>query len=259
MLLLEKWFNTLVEGSDPGLSGAYKDMESAINEMSQAVNLATLRTVQILAEIVRSMEEGVEFIVTKTTFIDERTQRIESKVDLVINQGQVMDSKQDAVLAQQKEMSALMKKLYERERGGHEKTQEKDAKGHPGQRKAKTDPGENKRVALNEVTSFFSNFSSKWRVVSKETKTQRKEINVDSVHGTATWLLKDEETYKAWANQEKPVVWMRGNAGIGKSFLAEAVVTSLETSSTERKSFAYFFFREEEDNLRSFTEARKGI
>ena len=223
--------------------------------MSQAVNLATLRTVQILAEIVKSMEEGVEFIVTKTTFIDERTKVIESKVDVVIGQGQVMDSKQDAMLKEQKVISSLMKKIYERDsaRAG----QEKDAKSHPGQRKAKTDPGENKRAALNQVTAYFTKFSSKWSVVGKETKAQRKEIHIDSVPGTGRWLLDDEETYKAWADQEKPVVWMRGNAGIGKSFLAETVITSLETSSNDRKSFAYFFFREEEDNLRSFTEACK--
>jgi hypothetical protein len=225
--------------------------------MSQAVNLATLRTVQILAEIVKSMEEGVEFIVTKTTFIDERTKRIESKVDIVINQGQVMDSKQDAVLAQQTEMTALMRKLYERERAGRDKTQEKDAKSHPGQRKAKIDPGENKRVALDQVAAYITNLAPKWSVVSKETKAQRKEINLDSVPDTGTWLVEGEETYKAWVDQEKPIVWLRGNAGIGKSFLAEAVVTSFETSSSDRKSFAYFFFREEEDNLRSFTEARK--
>lgn len=225
--------------------------------MSDAVGLATLRTVSILAEIVKSMEEGVEFVVTKTTFIDERTKRIESKVDIVINQGQVMDSKQDAVLAKQDEMSALMKKYFERDRSGHDKTQEKDAKVHPGQRKAKTDPGENKRVALNQVASFFTGFSPKWGAISKETKVQRKEIHGDSVPGTGTWLLNDEETYKAWVDQEKSVVWMRGNAGIGKSFLAEAVVTSLETALNGRKSFAYFFFREEEDNLRSFTESCK--
>ena len=226
--------------------------------MSEAVKLATLNTVLVLAEIVKSMEEGVEFIITKTTFIDERTKVIESKVDVVIGQGQVMDSKQDAMLQQQKEMTSLMKKIYDREhtKAGHEKTQEKDLKSRPGQLKTKTDPGENKRVALTQVASHFSDLSPQWNVVSKKTKGQRKEISTDSVPGTGKWLF-DDEAYKAWADQAKSVVWIRGNAGIGKSFLAEAVITSLETLSNDRKSFAYFFFREEEDNLRSFAEARK--
>jgi transcriptional regulator with PAS, ATPase and Fis domain len=226
------------------------------DRMSDAVKLATLNTVMVLAEIVKSMEEGVEFVVTKTTFIDERTKVIESKVDIVIGQGQVMDSKQDAMLQQQKEMTSLMKKIYDREhtKAGHEKTQ--DAKSRPGQLKTKTDPGENKRVALTQVATHFSDFSPKWNIISKETKAQRKEIRTDSVPGTGKWLL-NEEVYKAWADQEKPVLWIRGNAGIGKSFLAEAIITSFETSSNDRRSFAYFFFREEEDNLRSFTEARK--
>jgi hypothetical protein len=227
------------------------------SRMSDAVGLATLRTVQILAEIVKSMEEDVEFIVTKTTFIDERTKRIESKVDIVINQGQVMDSKQDAVLSKQDETLALMKKYLERDRAGQYKTQEKDGKGHPGQHKAKPDPGENKRLALNKVSSFFSDFSSKWGAISRETKVQRMDIHDNTVKGTGTWLLNDDDVYRAWVHQEKPIVLMRGNAGIGKSFLAEAVVTNLENSPNGRKSFAYFFFKEEDDNLRSFTEARK--
>ena len=233
-------------------------MESAINEMSEAVKLATLNTVLILAEITKSMQEGVEFVITKTTFIDERTKVIESKVDIVIGQGQVMDSKQDAMLQQQKEMAALMKKIYDREhtKAGHEKSQEKDSKSRLGQMKTKTDPGENKRAALSQVAAHFRDVSPSWNVVSKKTKAQLKEIRIDSVPGTGKWLF-EEQAYKTWADQEESIVWLRGNAGIGKSFLAEAVITSLETSSNDRKSFAYFFFREEEDNLRSFFQARK--
>ena len=232
------------------------------------MNLATLRTVQILAEIVKSMEEGVEFIVTKTTFIDERTQRIETKVDLVINQGQVIESKQDAALAKQDvglaktdTVLALMRKLYERDGAGYERTQEKDPKGHPGQRKGKgkvkTEPGEKKWVALNQVSSYLSQASARWSFISKETKAQRKEIQDESVPGTGSWLLNEDNLYKAWADHKRSIVWLVGSAGIGKSFVAEAVVASLEASSEDRKSLAYFFFKEEEDNLRSFTESRK--
>ena len=158
--------------------------------MSQAVGLATLRSTEIIAQIVKSMEQNVEFIVTKTTFIDERTQRIESKVDVSIHQTQAIQSKQDEGLAQQKEMLAVVKnidKIFEHERAGRENAQEKD---HPGKKSSKTDPSEGKRVALNQVTSYFSEFSNAWMAISKETKLQRKEIHDDSVPATGMWLLK---------------------------------------------------------------------
>jgi histidinol-phosphate/aromatic aminotransferase/cobyric acid decarboxylase-like protein len=69
----------LVDGSDGALSGAIKDMEEAVNELTQAVGLATLRTVEILDDVVQSMNGNVELLVAKLTVIDGRMEVIKSK------------------------------------------------------------------------------------------------------------------------------------------------------------------------------------
>jgi len=215
-----------MEGSDPGLAGAYKDMDAAIKEMSDAVGLATLNTVLVLAQIVKAMEENVEFIVTKTTFIDERTKVIDSKMDIVINQGQVTDSKLDGVANDFKE---LRKFLVDRDRTreGHDRGQ--DARNRPGQSKTKTDPGENKRVALAQVNAWFRDYAWGWESVGKRMKAQVKAIGDDSAPGTGKWLF-ESSAYKAWADNEKSVLYLRGTAGVGKVsliFLFPRVFTSL--------------------------------
>lgn len=44
-----------MDGTDGELTGATANLEEAINELSQDVGLTTLRTVQILDEVVQSM------------------------------------------------------------------------------------------------------------------------------------------------------------------------------------------------------------
>lgn len=238
-----------MEGSDPALAGAYTTMESAINELSQAVGLATLRSVEIIAETIQKMDEKLDFTVTKMTTLDEGMQVVASNTSVVIKQNQVQDQKTDLLLEGMRTLTKLSRETHDR---ALEK--EKEAKSRSAQKKGKTDPGENKRMALEQVKGYFTDLSPKWDAITKGTKAQRKEIHCASVKGTGAWLLQ-EESYKAWINQEKPLLWMRGSAGIGKSFLAETVIKELESSPKERNPFAYFFFREEEDNLRHFKQA----
>jgi len=70
-----------MKGSDGALAAANSEMEQAVNELSQAVGLATLRTVEIIGEVLQSMDGNVEFLVAKSTIIEERTEAIQSKQD----------------------------------------------------------------------------------------------------------------------------------------------------------------------------------
>jgi hypothetical protein len=249
-----------VDGSDSNLGGAYKDMEGAINELSQAVNLATLRTVDIIAEMVRNMTDDVEFIVTKVTVIDERTHATHSNTNILLKQGEEMASKQDVaiskadkILEANREIRELMEKITEQSRS-HDRATEKE-KGQLNQKKPKSDPVDKKRDALNQVKSYLT-AHSKWTAVSKDAKMQRREIKNTHVNGTGDWILKDP-AYQAWTKEESTLLWMRGPAGIGKSFLSYAVLTDLEANLKENKSksCAYFFFREEISSLTSWDEA----
>ncbi|RAL09428.1 uncharacterized protein BO97DRAFT_472465 [Aspergillus homomorphus CBS 101889] len=103
----KKWFSSLVDGSDGALSGAIQEMEEAVNELTQAVGLTTLRTVDILDKIIQSINGNVEFLVAQVTVIDGRMEAIKS--DTIIEQTQALDLKQDAMLKMLEEQSPLFK------------------------------------------------------------------------------------------------------------------------------------------------------
>ncbi|PGH06953.1 hypothetical protein AJ80_08085 [Polytolypa hystricis UAMH7299] len=103
----KKWFSSLIDGSDGALSGAIQEMEEAVNELTQAVGLATLRTVEILDDIVQSMNGNVEFLVAQVTVIDGRMEAIKSDTGTIIEQTQALELKQDAMLKMLDEQSRL--------------------------------------------------------------------------------------------------------------------------------------------------------
>jgi hypothetical protein len=82
-------------------------MEEAVNELTQAVGLATLRTVEILDEVVQSMNGNVEFLVAQVTVIDGRMEAIQSDTGTIIEQNQALESKQDAMIQMLDEQSRL--------------------------------------------------------------------------------------------------------------------------------------------------------
>jgi len=247
----------MLDGSDSALGGAYKEMEGAINELGQAVGLATLRTVEIIANLVQSMTDDVEFIVTKVTILDERSHATLSNTNVMMKQSQEMSSKQDVLSTKQETILEMQRELirkFTEQSKSHERAQEKE-KSQPGQKKSKTDPADKKRDALNQIKACFTQYSD-WSVVSKEAKIQRREIKSIIVDGTGAWLF-EEKGYDNWVNDVSPILYLRGIAGIGKSFLAYTVVSAVETSLKERKNAtsACFFFREEQHALQSWREA----
>ena len=94
-----------MNGSDGALSGANADMEQAVNELSQAVGLATLRTVEIMSDVLQSVDGNVEFLVSKSTIIEERTGAIQSNTSTIIKQNKDLESKQDEMAEMLKELS----------------------------------------------------------------------------------------------------------------------------------------------------------
>ncbi|KAJ5675625.1 hypothetical protein N7462_008522 [Penicillium macrosclerotiorum] len=99
----KKWFESLLKGSDGALAGASKEMEEAINELSQAVGLTTLKTVEVLDEVVQSMNGNVEFLVANANLIDERTKAIQLDTATIIKQNEELESKQDEMTDMQRE------------------------------------------------------------------------------------------------------------------------------------------------------------
>ncbi|GAB1210827.1 hypothetical protein APSETT445_009625 [Aspergillus pseudonomiae] len=109
----KKWFDSLLNGTDGELAGASAELESAINEMSQAVGLATLKTLDVMNDIFQSMSDNIEFLVSNAGLIDERTAAIQSNTNTALEQNLEMASRQDKMIDMQREM---LEKLSEQSR-----------------------------------------------------------------------------------------------------------------------------------------------
>ncbi|RAL05431.1 uncharacterized protein BO80DRAFT_421466 [Aspergillus ibericus CBS 121593] len=99
---LKKWFDNMLKGEDADLAAAMKELEEAVNELSQAVGLSTLKLVEVLQEVTQSMDGKLDFLVAKTTALDERTVTIETNTGTIMNQNQILVSKQDEMAEMQR-------------------------------------------------------------------------------------------------------------------------------------------------------------
>ncbi|KAL2832928.1 prion-inhibition and propagation-domain-containing protein [Aspergillus cavernicola] len=105
---LKRWFETLIKGADGDLAAAHMEMEQAVNELSQAVGLATLRIADILSEVVQNMNGNVEFLVSKSIVMDKRTEVIQSNTDLIMQQNKELGSTQDKMTEMQHQTLEMM-------------------------------------------------------------------------------------------------------------------------------------------------------
>ncbi|KAL5598538.1 hypothetical protein BROUX41_003532 [Berkeleyomyces rouxiae] len=81
--------------------------------------------------------------------------------------------------------------------------------------------------------------------------------------GTGDWLVQDS-SFQSWFNGENQFLWLSGNPGTGKSYLAVRVISwiSEQISKSEQASldsFAYFFFRDNRPETRSVHQAIRDL
>ena len=77
--------------------------------------------------------------------------------------------------------------------------------------------------------------------------------------GTTSWLF-EEELYKGWEMNEKPILWLHGLPGTGKTFLASSVAERLKLRSKRlrRSPCGWFFFSNTRDDTKSIVNALVG-
>lgn len=84
------------------------------------------------------------------------------------------------------------------------------------------------------------------------------------VSETGAWV-RDESNFKAWIGGEKPILWISGNPGAGKSYIATNVITDLVAAyprghgDTCKVSVGYFFFKDDNPRTRSFHQGLRDI
>jgi hypothetical protein len=101
-----------MKGSDGELAEASTQMEEAVNELSQAVGLATLKTVDELGKILQIMVGIGEFLVSNATLISERTATIQRDTTTIIDQNKDIVSGQKSMAEMQHETLERMSEYF---------------------------------------------------------------------------------------------------------------------------------------------------
>ncbi|CAG8016084.1 unnamed protein product [Penicillium nalgiovense] len=89
-------------------------------------------------------------------------------------------------------------------------------------------------------------------------------IHKARVPGTGDWVHKDE-VFQSWINKQSPVIFVSGNPGSGKSFLAANMISFLlerfppGLKDSPLTSTGYFFFKSDNPQTRSFHQALRDV
>ncbi|KAE8356745.1 tetratricopeptide repeat domain protein [Aspergillus coremiiformis] len=89
-------------------------------------------------------------------------------------------------------------------------------------------------------------------------------INRTRVPSTGDWI-RDEQHFQEWINKNKPVLWVTGTPGAGKSYISSNIITYLKERHPQNVqhpshvSVAYFFFKDDNPKSRSFHQALRDI
>lgn len=89
-------------------------------------------------------------------------------------------------------------------------------------------------------------------------------VSEQMLGGTGNWI-KEEPLYKAWINEEEPILWIFGGPGAGKSFLSTKIISNLlnlpaqDSDHPARISVGYFYIKENDERLRSVNAILKSV
>ncbi|PGH12593.1 hypothetical protein AJ80_06651 [Polytolypa hystricis UAMH7299] len=89
-------------------------------------------------------------------------------------------------------------------------------------------------------------------------------INKARIPGTGDWV-QSEAIFQAWLNKQGPIIFLSGNPGAGKSYLATNIVSFLREQYPQNVqsmvliSVGYFFFKDDNPNTRSIHQALRDL
>lgn len=241
---------------DEELIAAYAGMQASIQELNETVSYETHGTLATVTTTVLASS-------SKLDELDEKLQSYRSSLNkgiqevyastislhLIITEGIVTlrnERLEDRALLLQ-----IIKNQDKTSRAPEIEEKKKLAQ------KPKGDIGDRKFQALRELKKFFADrydvFPS-WQVAHQENLLQEEDLRDTKVSKTAGWL-REHASFKTWVRGETPLLWLRGDEGIGKSFLAYSAVQELRLHQNEHDCLAYFYFKEEHPYQQSMQNA----
>ncbi|CAK4017686.1 glyoxalase bleomycin resistance dioxygenase [Lecanosticta acicola] len=256
----KKWAKNLVDGGgDPKLASAYGTMDDSIVKLHQAVGLATLSVLVDVQEVTTRIEGKTDQVLVsqqeiKAISVDTHRdvsslrEGQEETLEEIGGLRRVMSTGFEDVTAQNQQLHADLKKMMNDALKQSAAERKVDANS---EKSGKSEVSTGSRRYKNaKVKRHFSDGAEARNFV----RAQRGDISESFVEGTTKWIFEDD-TYKSWSEGEVPALWLAGEAGTGKSFLAHAIAANLEQRQREHASVASFFFREDQDALRSLRNA----
>ncbi|PGH03032.1 hypothetical protein AJ79_07464 [Helicocarpus griseus UAMH5409] len=85
-------------------------------------------------------------------------------------------------------------------------------------------------------------------------------VNRSRLPGTGDWI-REEKSFRDWISRVKPLLWVTGTPGAGKTYLASNIITYLKhrfpqnVQHPSHVSVAYFYFKDDDLKTRSLNQA----
>ena len=245
------WFKGMLEGPDDDLKGAYGDLEKVLKRLESACGMVVVANTEEIKYDTKNIDGRTQVIDTttqnilaETQNIDVRTQNIDATTQNIYTETQNIGASMTAGFEEvTKQLSKMMLQ-------SQKATSKAPAAADTHKPK---DPSAKKQAAFNLVKK---NFAPNGDPSARESR----EIGFSFVQGSATWIT-EHEMYQSWAEGEGSILWLTGAPGIGKTCIAYSVSDALKRSYSDgvRSSVACYYFREEQENLRSVQDALKSI
>ena len=102
------------------------------------------------------------------------------------------------------------------------------------------------------------------REILQKVRDRHNHVLDQMLDGSGAWI-EEELLYRSWIKEEKPILWIFGGPGAGKSFLSSRIVSHLQDlyaprhDQPARVSVAYFYIRENDERLRSLNVILKSV
>jgi tetratricopeptide (TPR) repeat protein len=138
------------------------------------------------------------------------------------------------------------------------------------------------KVGVQNISDGFDHFTQTMETTMAEAETEKEQkrqekllsilnpsvkaqdrfdqIDKHRVDGTGDWIRR-EQFFKSWIDKTKPLLWVSGNPGAGKSFVAANIISYLRAKypqgvrNSMRVSVGYFFFKDTDLKTQSFHQA----
>ncbi|EON98245.1 hypothetical protein UCRPA7_6226 [Phaeoacremonium minimum UCRPA7] len=228
-----RWAKNLVDNGDPNLKSAYETLHKHLQRLEQATMMATLAQTIETSRDVRALGAGLDQRFEQTNFLVIETKGFARDAALTSQEtlAAVRDMGNNSEALKeflQSNFTTLNKRLREREGGG---------KGAP--KDGLVDSGARKSTALNEVRQRLRNCHAvNWENSYKESRRSY-------APGTFDWLP-SEDGFTAIVEDKIRLLWITGEAGMGKSTLTGFIIETLrrELNYEPTSSIAHFYFKE---------------